>query len=138
LYAVLTELHEVRYLPIGQPSKVTHDNLVLTGNLAGAITPALGFGLHAAILSGLYAAESIVLGKDYNQLMSHHNKEYHWSLALRNAMEMLSQDQYDMIINGLDSAISKAVIRPNGLNLLRFGGATCIPSYARDQKVPLS
>lgn len=118
---VFQQIHELRK-PIGEPETLQYKNIWLLGNAAGVITPAMGFGLHTAILSGLYAAEAFVQGKDYSEMMSWFKKEYKESLSIRNAIEMLDQQQLDRLIAGMGTLPGKAAAIPGGVNFLGILG----------------
>lgn len=118
----LTQLHEIKDFAIGQPKKHIFKNQILVGNVAGGVQPALGFGLHTAILSGIYAADSILCKANYEHLMGKHSKEFMWSLALRNALEQLGNHEYDLLVQGLHTAFGRAVLRKGGFNFNRYLG----------------
>lgn len=115
------EIHQLNNFAMGQPNRYAYKNLLFIGNVAGCVTPAMGFGLHNAILSGLYAADAIIKNIDYEKLMSHMNKEYKLSLALRNALEQMGDSQYDLMIDGINTILGRAILRKKGLNLHNFG-----------------
>ncbi|WP_078553570.1 NAD(P)/FAD-dependent oxidoreductase [Bacillus alkalicellulosilyticus] len=116
------QIHHVKNFAIGQPKMYSTDNLLLIGNAVGCATPSMGFGLHNALLTGIYAADSIVHNKDYHTLMKQHDKEYKWSLALRNALENMGNEQYDMLVEGLDSILGRVILTPGGFNINRLSG----------------
>jgi len=120
--AVVQGVHEIRNFAIGCPNKYTYKNIIFAGNVAGAVQPAMGFGLHVALLSGINAADSILTGKSYEKMMDNHSKEYLWSLALRNALEGLNPSLYDLMVKGANSYFGRAIIRKGGLNINRYGG----------------
>lgn len=134
----LESLHEVKNLAIGEPSQMRLGNVIFTGNAAGAITPAMGFGLHVAILTGLHAAEAIAYNIDYDQVMKHHLDEYRWSLALRKTLEALNPHQLDLLIDGMNSFLGRRMIRHGSVNFLRFAGRalSMLQRESKEQVIP--
>lgn len=116
------DFHEIVHSTIGEPRFRQYKNIFLIGNAAGAITPAMGFGLFPAILTGIYAAESIVHNVDYDSFLRQHIKEYQWSLAIRNSLEKLTNAQYDQLVEGLDSFLGKYLIKAGRVNFMRTAG----------------
>ncbi|RXT03834.1 NAD(P)/FAD-dependent oxidoreductase [Ammoniphilus sp. CFH 90114] len=129
----IRNLHEVRNAPLGEPMVRQYKNLFLIGNAGGAILPAMGFGLFRAILSGLLAADAIVNNKDYEALLVKHKKEYQWSLALRNMLEMLDNEQFDQVVDGMDSLMGRYMLNAGSVNFLRVAGRL-LATFTRQTK----
>ena len=120
--AELTELHHIKNFAIGRPNRYSFENLLFVGNVGGGVTPAMGFGLHNAILSGIYAADSILKHEDYEAKMRHLDQEYNWSLTLRNALEQMDDQHYDVLVDGIDSILGRVVLKKGGININRLAG----------------
>lgn len=118
----IKELHEVIDMPLGEPDNCSYHNLLFVGLAAGAVLPAMGYGLHTSMLTGIYAADAIVKGKDYTKLLEQRHREYQWSLALRRRLESLSNEDYDRVIDWLGSPLGRYVLRPGKPNILKAGG----------------
>ncbi|HEU4963310.1 MAG TPA: NAD(P)/FAD-dependent oxidoreductase [Bacilli bacterium] len=118
----IESMQQVNHLPIGQPERLRDGNVIFAGNAVGAITPAMGFGLHMAILTGMYIGEEIVEGRDYEERMQQHLQEYRWSLSVRNRLELMNDSQLDAMVDGMDSFIGRHLLRSGGVNFLRYAG----------------
>ena len=76
--------------------------ILLTGAAGGFVEPFMGFGQIPSILSGIYAAESIITGKDYNKMTAWFNKHYDNSLILREYANTMDNDKFDKLISLLN------------------------------------
>ncbi len=76
--------------------------IILTGAAGGFVEPFLGFGQIPSILSGIYAAESIVTGKDYTKLVSWFDKKYNNFLILRKYVNTLDNEGFDKLVSFLN------------------------------------
>lgn len=50
--------------------------------------------------------------------MEQRSLEYKWSLALRNALEQCGNHGYDLLVQGLNTSLGRAVIHQGGLNMI--------------------
>ena len=99
---------------IGRVSKRQVGKILLAGNAGGFIDPFLGFGQIPSILSGVYAANSILSGEDFNKLTNWYHKPYLSSLTLRKYMDELNNDDFDKIVNLLNfTLIRKLAVKTN-------------------------
>ncbi len=87
---------------MGRVSTRQIGKILLVGAAGGHVLPFLGFGQIPSILSGIYAAESIITGKDYNKLTSWFNKRYENSLTLRKYANNLDNEGFDRLVSFLN------------------------------------
>ena len=92
---------EVNKYIIGQCQQPKINNTFFTGNNFGGIMPFLGFGQVPALLTGIYAALDICGQGDYEQLTKPLRTSFHDSLALRQNLEKLNNNQYDSLVHFL-------------------------------------
>lgn len=99
----VTDKFEVTRYMMGVCEKPILDNTYFVGNCFGTISPGLGFGQFAAVLSGIYAAYDLCgLGK-YEELAKPLFENYNHSLVLRRFLEKLNDSDLDTIIKSLDN-----------------------------------
>ncbi|ADK15785.1 MULTISPECIES: FAD-dependent oxidoreductase [Clostridium] len=86
------------------------DNTYFVGNCFGALSPGLGFGQFASILTGIYSAYDICgIGK-YEKLVKPLFKNYNHSLVLRRFLENLNDKDLDFAIKNLDNKLLHKII----------------------------
>jgi flavin-dependent dehydrogenase len=97
----ITDQFQITHYPIGICHSARIGNTFFVGNCFGSMMPFMGFGQYAAIVSGVFAAYDLCgLGK-YEELMEPLRQSYEDSLVLRRAMEQLSNEGLDRIIDSL-------------------------------------
>ncbi len=101
--------------------------IMLTGAAAGFVEPFMGFGQIPSILSGLYAAESIVTGKDYNKLTAWFDKQYAYCLALRKYVDSLENEGFDKLVSSLNFPMVSSLISNTNLPVLRLAAKAVRP-----------
>jgi flavin-dependent dehydrogenase len=72
---------------------------LLVGAAGGYVLPFMGFGQIPSVLSGVYAAESIITGKDYNKLASWFDKQYTDSLIIRKYVNNIDNEGLDKLVS---------------------------------------
>lgn len=87
---------------MGRVSTRQIGKILLVGAAAGFVEPFMGFGQVPSILSGVYAAESIITGKDYNKMTAWFDKQYAYSLTIRNYINTLDNDGFDRLVSSLN------------------------------------
>jgi len=88
--------------------------ILLAGAAGGFVDPFMGFGQIPSLLSGIYAAESIIKGKDYNKLTARFNKQYAYCLTLRKFADTLDNKGYDRLVSSLNlPAVSNIIANTN-------------------------
>lgn len=101
----ITDNFQIRRYMIGICGKPKIDNTYFVGNCFGTISPGLGFGQFASILTGIYSAYDICgIGK-YEELVQPLFKNYNNSLVLRRCLETLNDKDLDFAIKNLDNKL---------------------------------
>lgn len=106
----ITDRFQIKDYIMGICHKPKVGNTYFVGNCFGTISPGLGFGQFAAILTGIYAAYDICGIDDYETLTKHLMSNYKNSLVLRRALENTSDDNFDFIVKNLDNIIFDKLI----------------------------
>lgn len=107
---------------LAYPHKI--GNKLLAGNAAGVIDPFLGFGVLGSILSGVMAARSIVLGKDYEQLLENLIKDNLQLYEFRKAFNLVNNNFYDLLVPSLGIPGIKQIIYDTPLNVVNILGTS--------------
>lgn len=101
----ITDKFEITKYMMGICNTPIVDNTYYIGNCFGAISPGLGFGQFAAILTGVYSAYDICgIGK-YEKLVKPLYNNYNNSLTLRRFLESLNNKDLDFIVKNIDNLI---------------------------------
>lgn len=105
-----TDEFEISKYMMGICTKPVIENTYFVGNCFGTISPGLGFGQFASMLTGIYSAYDLCgLGK-YEELVKPLFENYNHSLALRRFLEGLDDDKLDFFIKNLDNKLADAFI----------------------------
>lgn len=99
------EFEVTKYL-MGLAPRPRIGNTFFTGNCFGTLTPFLGFGQFAAILTGIYAAHDLLGKGNYEQLIKPLKDSYQNSLVLRKAVETLDNNDFDRMVAALASPLA--------------------------------
>lgn len=91
---------------------------LLVGAAGGFVMPFMGFGQIPSILSGAYAAESIITGKDYNKLAAWFDKHYTYDLTIRNYANNLDNEGFDRLVAFLNLPMVSSLIANTNLPVL--------------------
>ncbi|QOR67917.1 NAD(P)/FAD-dependent oxidoreductase [Cytobacillus suaedae] len=114
----ITDEFNITDYSIGISDKGRVGNTFYVGNCYGTMMPFLGFGQFPSIVSGVFAAYDICgIGK-YEKLMKTHRQSYENSLVLRRAMEQLSNDGLDRIVQGLHGYWGEKLFHTTTINPL--------------------
>ncbi len=106
----ITDKFEITKYMMGICNKPKIDNTYFVGNCFGSISPGLGFGQFASILTGIYSAYDICgIGK-YEKLVKPLFENYNNSLALRKFLENLNDEDLDFAIKNLDNKLIDKII----------------------------
>lgn len=106
----ITDKFEITKYMMGICNVPKIDNTYFVGNCFGALSPGLGFGQFASILTGIYSAYDICgIGK-YEELVKPLFKNYNRSLALRRFLENLNDNDLDFVIKNLDNKLVDKII----------------------------
>lgn len=121
----ITDRFEITRYMMGICDKPVIDNTYFVGNCFGTISPGLGFGQFASVLTGVFSAYDLCgLGK-YKELGKPLFENYSHSLTLRRFLETLNNDDLDLIIRNLDNKfldeiINKVASNTSSLDILNF------------------
>jgi len=105
--------------PVFQTGKVKRfkeGNILLVGRAAGLTDRLLGVGGLSAIMSGVYAARSIIQGLDYEELVKPLQDHVENMSAFRNIMENFTNDDYDKLLTLLGAPGIKQLVYNTKLN----------------------
>ncbi|MBK1813847.1 NAD(P)/FAD-dependent oxidoreductase [Clostridium sp. YIM B02505] len=121
----ITDKFEITRYMMGICNKAKIDNTYFAGNCFGTISPGLGFGQFASILTGVYAAYDICNIGVYEELTKPLFENYNHSLVFRRFLESLTNEQMDIHIKNLDSKILDSLIdkicsTDGGIDLLKI------------------
>lgn len=106
----ITDKFEITRYMMGICNTPKIDNTYFVGNCFGTISPGLGFGQFASILTGIYAAYDICgLGK-YEELVKPLFKNYNHSLVLRRFLENFDDKDLDFAVKNLDNKLIDKII----------------------------
>ncbi|KXG77702.1 hypothetical protein AN618_09000 [Fervidicola ferrireducens] len=120
-YRVVRELGGI--CPVRMLPRLTYDNILLVGDAAGLTSPLHGGGIDMALLSGIYAAKSIVMGgkfyeKNLRKLLL---PRLEIELAASRMWEKLGFDKMEELVNKLvKTGLYRLLLNPTGLNILLF------------------
>ena len=95
------------------------------GNCFGALSPGLGFGQFASILTGIYAAQDICGIGQYSELVKPLFENYNHSIVLRRFLERMDDTDFDIVVKSgnlklLDSLISHIFSSGSDFDLLKW------------------
>lgn len=120
----ITDKFEITRYMMGICNTPKIDNTYFVGNCFGAISPGLGFGQFASLLTGIYSAQDICGIGNYQELVKPLFENYNHSLTLRKFLENLSDEDLDFLVRNLDNKITDKMIDElcstnSKINLLR-------------------
>lgn len=107
---IVTDRFEITRYMMGICHKPVIDNTYFVGNCFGTISPGLGFGQFASILTGIYAANDLCGIDKYDKLVAPLFENYNNSLILRRFLESLSNGELDSFVNKLDNKLLSGLI----------------------------
>lgn len=121
----ITDKYEITNYALGICNKPKIDNTYYLGNCFGTISPGLGFGQFASILTGVYAAWDIAGKGKYEELTKKLVENYNHSLVLRRFLESLDDDKFDKLIKNSNNKLLSQLIddvagMDSGVNLLKL------------------
>lgn len=106
----ITDKFEITRYMMGICNKPKMDNTYFVGNCFGTISPGMGFGQFASILTGIYSAYDICGKGRYEKLVKPLLENYNHSLVLRRFLETLNDNELDFIIKNLDNKLINGLI----------------------------
>lgn len=105
---------------MGRVSTRQVGKILLTGSAAGFVEPFMGFGQIPSILSGVYAAEAIITGKDYNKLTAKFSKQYDYCLTIRKYVDNIDNEGFDRLVSSLNLPMVSNLVANTNLPILRL------------------
>ena len=106
----ITDNFEITRYMMGICNKAKIDNTYFLGNCFGTISPGLGFGQYASILTGIYSAYDICKIGTYEELVKPLFENYNHSLVFRRFLESLSDEKIDFQVKNLDNKITDKLV----------------------------
>lgn len=111
---------KVEEYKMGRATSKQIGKIILTGAAGGFVEPFMGFGQVPSILSGVYAAESIISGKDYTKLISWFEKSYNDFLTLRKYVNKLDNEGFDKLVSFLNLPKVSNILANTNLPAIRM------------------
>lgn len=106
----ITDKFEISKYMMGICTKPVIEKTFFVGNCFGTISPGLGFGQFASILTGIYSAYDLCGLGNYEELVKPLFKNYNHSLVLRRFLESLDDDKLDFFVKNLDNRLGNELI----------------------------
>lgn len=119
-YKIAEEFSVEHFSGMAEPHKV--DNIYLVGGAGGAISPFLGFGQVNSISMGVFAAQSIVEGLDYEKLLKDIIKKEKAFYEIRKSFDELTNKGYDKLLSAIAFPGVKHLIYYTDLNVIKYSG----------------
>lgn len=120
LEPVPDSIYKLEEFKLGRCSSREVGNVILAGNAGGFIDPFLGFGQVPSLISGLQAAEAIALGRSYTDLTAGQIRHYHRCLAIRQAVDTLTNEDFSRLVWLLDRTPVKGLAFSTQFPVLPF------------------
>lgn len=96
------------------------ENVYFVGNSGGILEPFLGFGQFHALLSGSIAARCIVESGDYEKDIEYIKEEFMKMLAFRKALDTLTNNGLDFLVNLLGFPVINKIVYNTGFNAAKY------------------
>lgn len=106
----ITDNFEITRYMMGICNRAKIDNTYFVGNCFGAISPGLGFGQYASILTGVHSAYDICGFGTYEEFTKPLFENYNHSLIFRRFLESLTDEEIDFGVKNLDKKIITKLI----------------------------
>ena len=121
----ITDKFEITRYMMGICNKPKIDNTYFVGNCFGTISPGLGFGQFASILTGIYCAYDICGIGSYEELTKPLIENYNHSLVFRKFLENLTDGEIDFNVKNLDNKVISQLVdnacsTDGGMNVLHL------------------
>ncbi|MBE3587200.1 MAG: FAD-dependent oxidoreductase [Thermoanaerobacteraceae bacterium] len=95
-------------------------NVLLAGNAGGFMEPFLGFGLMAAVRSGIYAGRALARGESYTDLTHDLRGQIIQALALRRMLNGMTNADYDRVVNLITTPGIRQFIYNTNVDVLKI------------------
>lgn len=116
-YEILEE-HRIRNYLLGKPDRLRVGRFFLTGANTCCNNPLFGFGQFNSLLSGIYAAEAITLGRDYEKSMEVITRESVRGSIMFKRLHSWGDFGYDLIVRAGATGIARRVVKAGGPDVL--------------------
>ncbi len=105
---------------IGRVSTRQVGKMLLAGAAGGFVEPFMGFGQVPSILSGIYAAISILEGKDFNSITKWLDRIYMDCLTLRKYANQMKNSTFDKLVSLLNFPVFKRMFENSEVPLIKL------------------
>jgi len=119
-YTIIEEFEVLHHSGFVYPHKL--DNIYFAGISGGAVTPFLGFGQVESVLQGVFAAQSIVQGKDYEKLLKNSIDKTIDLWEIRKSFNHATNKDYDVLLTLIGIPGVKQLIYNTTLDGIKYGG----------------
>jgi len=96
-------------------------NVLLVGNAGGFMEPFLGFGVMAAIRSGVYAGRALARGKSYIELTRDLRRKITRLVILRRMLNNMDNEDFDRLVKLITAPGIKQLIYNTNFDVLQYG-----------------
>ncbi|MGE5415349.1 MAG: NAD(P)/FAD-dependent oxidoreductase [Acidobacteriota bacterium] len=128
-YPIVQDFEYQHFSGFANPHKT--GNIYFAGIAGGALDSFLGFGLLTSILQGVFAAQSIAQGKDYEKLLHSVVKRNKSLYELRRAFDNATNADFDKILSLIGLPGIRQLTYKSPLNVIQAGSA--LLRWARGQ-----
>ncbi|MCX7921518.1 MAG: NAD(P)-binding protein [Clostridia bacterium] len=108
---------------LGRVSTKEIGKIILTGAAAGFVEPFMGFGQIPSILSGVYAAISILTGKSYSEMTAWFDKQYLDCLTIRKYINKLDNKGFDRVVSLVDMPGVRNILANTNIHFVSLAAA---------------
>jgi flavin-dependent dehydrogenase len=116
-YEILEKKDTTHYSGFVHPIRV--DNIFFVGSAAGLTDDLIGIGAYNAIISGIWAARSIIGKLDYNAIMRPYGNDITKMHEFRKAVNTFNNKDFDMVASLIGAPLIKQFIYKNPLFKIR-------------------
>ncbi len=116
-YKVVEEFYIEHFSGFAYPHKI--DNIYIIGAAGGAICPFLGFGQVNSISMGVFAAQSIIEGLDYEKLIKSIVDKEKSFWEIRKTFDTLTNKGYDNLLSSIGKPGIKQFIYSTNFNVVK-------------------
>jgi flavin-dependent dehydrogenase len=95
-------------------------NILFVGNAGGFLEPTLGFAFFDAVRSGVFAARSIVEGRNYEGFLTNLKENIRFSTDLRKVLNRCTNKDYDHLVSLLTTPGIKQLIYNTNLDVIKY------------------
>lgn len=119
-YSIIEEFSVEHFSGYVSPHKL--GNIYFAGTAGGGVSPFLGFGQVNGISMGVFAAQSIVEGLDYEKLIKDILEKEDAFYELRKSFDKLTNNDYDSLVKSIGFLGIKQLTYHTNFNMVKFLG----------------